>query len=741
MTGSLASRAVKCVNWLIAGIALMAAAAVYWFAWRPLPQRSGTIRAGVSAPVQVRFDALGVPHIRAANPDDALFAQGYVTAQDRLFQMDLLRRFNAGELAEVFGALAVESDRDSRRLRMRRIAEEAYTVLPPADRAAFAAYTRGVNEYIRTHLDKLPVEFSLARYQPRPWSVVDSLLICLYMFRDLTTTWRDELIKQDMLQHGDREKVNFLWPMAPGADQQPGSNAWALAGTRTASGKPLLSNDMHLGYSIPGIWYMTHIDAPGLNVSGVALPGCPGIISGHNQRIAWGMTNLHFDVQDLYLEKIDERTGRYVFRGALEQARAEREIIRVKGAAPVEMIIWNTRHGPLLVNNDGNRYALRWTAGVRGFVQYPILDLNRAGNWQEFLAALARFPGPGQNFVYADVDGNIGYHAAGKLPKRIGYAGDLPVDGSSGDFDWDGYIPFEELPSVYNPPGGMIVTANQNPFPVGYRYPVNGNFAPPNRFHQIRSLLGARKDWRAEDLLAVQRDIYSSLNHLIASQLVTAYDKRNAHTSTLDAAVNLLRGWNGQMDQNLAAPLIAQLAYQHIRSSIGEAAAPGKGATYEANLAPVVVERLLRERPAGWFADYNEMLLRALTDAVEEATRMQGRDLSRWRYGNYLMIRIDHPVIHQVPWIGGYFDIARVPMSGSSTTVKQTTIRLAPSMRMNADLGDWENSLLNITTGQSGQILSKHYRDEWRSYYYGKSFPMQFGGVEVKSTLVFEAGF
>ena len=732
-----ASRVVKYVNWMIAGLLLLACAAVYWYAWRPLPQRSGLIEAGVSAPVSVQFDAIGVPHIRAANLDDALFVQGYVTAQDRLFQMDLLRRFNAGELAEVFGPGATESDRESRRLRMRRIAEEAYTTLPPADRAAFAAYTRGVNRYIVTHLGSLPVEFTLARYQPKPWSVVDSLLVCLYMFRNLSTTWRDEVIKRDMLKEGDAEKVKFLFPIGPGIDDQPGSNAWALAGTRTASGKPLLSNDIHLEYSMPGIWYMTHLEAPGLNVSGVALPGTPGIISGHNQRIAWGMTNLHFDVQDLYIEKFDERTGRYAFRGTVEQAHAERETIRVKGGAPVELVVWITRHGPLFANEGGDRFVMRWVAGQRGVVEYPILDLNRAANWNEFLAALGRFPGPGQNFVYADVDGNIGYHAAGKLPKRHGYAGDVPVDGSTGDFDWEGFIPFDELPSAFNPPGGMIVTANQNPFPAAYPYPVNGNFGPPHRFRQIRSLLAARKDWRAEDLLTVQRDIYSSLNHFVALQLVAAYDKRNAHSPALDTAVNLLRGWNGQMDQNLAAPLIALLSYQHIRTAAAELAAPGKGASYESNLAPVVVERLLRERPAGWFSDFNDMLLRALADAVEEATRMQGRDPARWKYGNYLMIRIDHPVIHQVPVIGPYFDIARTPMSGSTTTIKQTTARLAPSMRMDADLGDWERSLLNITTGQSGQILSSHYRDQWPSYYAGKSFPMQFQKVEAKSTLEF----
>lgn len=737
MTQSVFSRTVKYVNFTIAIVLAAAAAIAYWFIWRPLPQRSGSIEAAVAAPVSVAFDTLGVPHIRATSLEDALYVQGYVTAQDRLWQMDALRRLDAGDLAEILGPAGLESDREARRLRLRRIAEDAYVTLPPEDRTAFAAYARGVNGYISTHLSSLPLEFTLIGYQPRPWSVVDSILICLHMFRSLTTTWRDELVKRQMMAEGDREKVKFLFPERSGGDIQPGSNAWAVAGSHTASGKPLLSNDMHLEYSVPGIWYMTHLEAPDLDVSGVALPGTPGVIVGHNQRIAWGITNLQFDVQDLYIEKFDERNGRYLYQGHVEQARLEREIIRVKGQAATELPVWVTRHGPLFVTEGSDRMALRWAVAQPGVVQFPILEVDRAQNWQQFTAALARFPGPGSNFVYADVDGNIGYHAAGKLPKRRGYTGDLPVDGSSGDFDWDGFIPFDQLPSVFNPPSGIIASSNQNPFPPDYPYPVNGNFAPPYRAHQVRDLLSSHDGWRAPDLLTVQTDVYSGFNRFLAAQIVTAYDKRNAHNPGLDPAVALLRGWNGQMQKDLAAPFLITLAYQHLRSSVAESAAPGKGASYEFSMAPVVLERLLRERPAGWFLDYDELLLRTLVDAVEEGSRIQGRNIGRWQYGVYLQIAINHPVLHRVPLVGKYFDIGPVPMSGSSTTVKQTTRTLAPSMRMNADLGDWDRSLLNVEIGQSGQAFSRHYQDEWLDYYNGRSYPMQFRSVDAKSTLQF----
>jgi len=735
-TPSIGERLIRALNLAIVAAVVAGLGAVWWFAIRPLPKRSGTIAAPVAEDVSVSFDTLGEPHIRATSIEDALVAQGYLTAQDRLFQMDLLRRLDAGELAEVFGPLALDSDRESRRLRLRRIAEEAYLTLPAADRAAMAAYARGVNAYITSHYGNLPVEFTLAGYQPRPWSVVDSLLICLHMFRDLTSTWRDDLLKRDMMKDGDPALVAALFPPRSGAEVQPGSNAWALAGSRTASGKPLLSNDMHLAYSVPGIWYMTHLTARGLDAAGVALPGVPGIVVGHNRRIAWGITNLQFDVQDLYLLQIDERTGRYAYQGHQEQAKLEREIIRVKGQNPTELTVWMTRFGPLFVSEGSDRMALRWVAADPGLLQYPILDIDRAENWRDFTAALSRFPGPGSNFVYADVDGNIGYHAAGKLPKRRGYVGDLPVDGSSGQYDWDGYIPFEELPQSFNPAGGMVVTANQNPFPTDYPYPVNGNFAPHFRMQQIRDMLSARRGWRAADLIAVQKDVYSGFDRFLAQQLVAAYDRRKMHVGSLDRAVELLRGWNGQMEHSLAAPLITTLAFQHIRTAMVERAAPGHALAYDYPMSRAVGAKLLMERPAAWFADFDEMLLRALVDALEEGRRMQGADIGKWQYGRWLRVRIDHPVIHQVPMIGTYFDIGPVPMSGSPSSPKQTTAHLAPSMRMNADLGDWNRSLLNITIGQSGQIFSSHYRDQWEHYYTAQSYPMQFGKVEARSAVV-----
>jgi penicillin amidase len=731
-------RILRYINIAIAIALVAAAGAVYWFVYRVLPQTSGTIAAPVSARVTIARDALGVPHISAASEDDAFFAQGYASAQDRLFQMDGLRRLAGGNLAEIAGPGALELDRDSRRLRMRRIAETAYGSLRPQDRAPLAAYARGVNYFIQTHLHALPVEFTLLGFQPRPWSVVDSILIGLHMYRDLTTTWKDEILKRDMRASGDRAKVDFLFPPRSGGELQPGSNAWAVSGAHTASGKPLLCDDMHLEYSIPGIWYMVHLRAPGLDVSGVSLPGMPSVIVGHNQRIAWGVTNLHFDVQDLYIENFDPATGRYLYRGQWEQAHQEREIIPVKGAKAVEMPLWITRHGPLYIDDATEHLALRWTAAEPGSFQFPFPELNRAGNWQEFTRALTHYPGPAQNFVYADVDGNIGYHATGFLPIRKGYTGDVPVDGSSGENEWQGFIPFDELPSFYNPPAGVIVTANQNPFPPDYAYPVNGNFSSHYRSRQIRNLLTARNGWRAEDMLTVQKDVYSSFFRYLAQTIVEAYGRHKAqHTDLAQAgnAVELLRGWNGQMDKDAAAPLIATLAYERLKVLVAQSASPARGAMYKYQMAPAVVETLLRTRPAGWFNDWDDAILRAFTEGLEDGRRNQGRDPGHWIYGNYEPLLLANPVGRHLPLVAGLFNIGPVAMSGSPTTVKQYNRDLGPSMRLDADLADWDRSLLEGTTGQSGQVLSRHYKDQWEHYYAAQSFPMQYRKVEAKDVL------
>ena len=707
---------------------------------------TGEVTAPVSATAEIRRDPRGIPHITAANWQDAVFLEGYAMAQDRLFQMDLMRRLASGELAEVIGKAAIELDLEARRLRMRRMAEDHARTLSAADKTVLSAFARGVNHFVETHRDTMPVEFTVLGYQPKPWTMVDSILAGLQMYRNLTTTWKHELAKMSLLDKGDKAKIEFLFPPRTGGEISPGSNAWAIAGSHTASGKPLLANDPHLEFSIPSTWWMVHLTAPGLNVEGVTIPGVPCVIVGHNDNIAWGVTNLGFDVQDLYEEKLS-KTG-LEYQGKPAPFRVEREVILVKGQQPLVQELVVTRHGPVFYTENNRLFSLRWAAAEPGVYQFPFLDVNRAKNWDEFRGALKRFPGPAQNFVYADRQGNIGYQVTGLLPIRRNYTGDAPSSGASGENEWAGFIPYEDLPSFFNPKDGFIVTANQNPFPKDYKYPVHGDFSPHYRANQIRDILKSREKWTPGDMITVQKDVYSPFSHYLAQQVVAAVDRAKPTNPSFPDAIDLLRSWNGQEEKGTATPLLIALLYQHIKKAVVDSAAPsGKVDLYLDQMSHSVIERLLRERPAGWFKSYDDMLMKALDSAIEEGRKMQGGNVKRWNYGAFNELKLVHPVLGHIgdsipgvgetinSMIGSYANIGPFQMSGSATTVKQTTRRLGPSMRFAADLSNWDQSLMGIATGESGMVGSSNYKDQWAAYYAGKGTPFSFEQVQGNNVL------
>lgn len=733
------NRLVRVANLSMAVLALLVAVAVYWYAIRPLPKTSGEVTAPIGGPATIKRDARGIPHIEASSWQDAIFLQAYVTAQDRLWQMDGLRRYSAGELAEIFGASLLPADERSRRMRIRAIAEADVRRLNPAERGVLVEYARGVNYFIDTHRGDYSLEFSLPghAYDPRPWSVTDSVLVGLAMFRDLTDSSKFEFAKGKLLGIADPAKVKTLFPAIEGQFLSVGSNAWAVSGARTADGKPMVANDPHLAYGIPGAWYLVHLKAPALNVSGASLPGVPSVITGHNEQIAWGVTNLSADVLDLYTEQMDERTGRYLFRGSVEQAQLDRETIRVRGSRPVEVDVWVTRHGPVLGSVSGRTYSMRWSA-MDGFA-FPFFDIDRAQNWQQFRAAVSSYWGPGQNFVYADRAGNIGYQAGGRVPIRRGFDGDVPLDGVSGNYEWDGYIPFHEMPSVYNQASGIIATANQNPFPPDFAYRVNGNFADTYRVEQIRALLSAKRGLTVRDMLAVQKDVYSAYDFFLAQQAVAASGRCGGNGQMVCEAVEILRRWNGQMDKDEAAPAITELLSREIGKHLIQLIVRRSDSINvpEIRPRPQVIERLLRDHPQGWVPnnDWEKWLAERFVSALEAGRREQGSPASNWRWGKMLRWKIEHPVGRQLPFVGGLFNVGPVEMSGSGTSVKQTTLVVGPSERMIVDLGNLDKSVQNLVIGESGFVASPHYKDQWRAYYAGTSFPMQFEHVDAKQVL------
>jgi penicillin amidase len=739
------SRLVRVVNVSIAVLAILFAAFVYWFAVRPLPKTTGEITAPISAAATISRDARGIPHIEAATWQDAIFLQGYATAQDRLWQMDGLRRYAAGELAELAGPDALGLDQRARALRMRPMAEANAAHLSPEEREIFVQYARGVNHFIDTHRGDYSLEFSIPghAYDPHPWTLTDSMLVGLLMYRDLADSLTTELAKGRLVEMGaGLTRFHTLFPVSEGDAVSPGSNAWAVSGAHTAGGKPLVANDPHLRYAVPGTWHLVHLKAPGLNVSGAALPGVPCVITGHNENIAWGVTNLETDVMDVYREQIDQQTGRYIFQGKIAQANLDQQVITVKGAKPVVLNLWVTRHGPVVTEN-GKAYSVRWTA-AEGF-GFPFLKLNQAKNWNDFRAALSVFWGPAQNFVYGDRAGNIGYQATGRIPVRHNFDGDLPLDGASGQFEWDGYIPFEQLPSLYNPPSGIVATANQNPFPKDYPYRIGGPFADDYRIRQIRALLAAKPKLNVDDMLAVQKDVYSAYDLFLAKQAIASYTKLGSPSanSLMAEAVNSLRGWNGQMEGAESAPAIAELLSHELRVALLKRLLPNNKEFPDLLPRPHVLETLLRERAPGWVPNDNwdSWLIAALSRSLDVGREQLGSAVAKWRWGQLLQWKFEHPIIKRLPPVEWFFDIVYqrksgpFEMSGAGTTVKQTTATLGPSERMVVDLGDLDQSVQNLVLGESGFVSSVHFEDQWQAYYYGKSFPMQFNHVDAKDVL------
>ena len=547
--------AARVFAFLVCAVLLLAAGAGGWLYWRlkrSLPQSEGAVTvAGLHAPVEVLRDEHGVPHIRAQSLDDLLFAQGYVTAQDRLFQMDLSRRFARGELSEILGESTLPLDIENRTLGFPELMEQAAGELDPTSKKLMDAYAAGVNAFIDSHRGRLPIEFLLLRYDPTPWRGADCFGIALNMSKVLNNTWRDDLMREKIRTRISPELYADLFPdrsdldhpvaeltgldtehtevsRGPERNQSEllsvptltpfsglsvqslhspefaalnesanlGSNNWVIGGAHTRSGKPLLANDPHLAHSLPSVWYMIHLEAPGLDVSGVSFPGLPLVIIGHNRHIAWGVTNTGPDVQDLYSETFNIKDkNKYLHNNEWVDARVRQETIHVRHANDYKFQVRVTRHGPV-ISHDGNRdLALQWTALEPGALKFAFLKIAQASNWQEFTEALHDFTGPMQNFVYADEDGNIGYYAAGWVPIRKKGDGTIPVPGSTDEYDWNGYIPFGDLPHAYNPASGIIATANGRVVPDGYPYLITHHWASPFRTARIFNLLNEGKQF------------------------------------------------------------------------------------------------------------------------------------------------------------------------------------------------------------------------------------------------------
>lgn len=734
---------------------------------------------GLASEVTVRRDDRGIPYIDAKSDADLYFAQGYITASDRLWQMDLMRRLARGETAEIFGRVSLEEDKRWRRFGFAQIADKSLAELSPELRAALSDYARGVNAYIASlNETTMPVEFRILQYTPKQWAATDTIVIGKILTDALSTTWQNDLLRASLSRLSPEKFADLTNAVSPydvilfGKDEPSkkavsrsgpfvdrailaaaendeklrerslarvglyaadlaASNNWVISGKRTADGKPILANDPHLMATAPGIWYMTHLSTPTMRVAGVTFPGVPGIVLGHNEFIAWGATNVGPDVQDIYYET-QNANGEFKTPTGWQKPTVRKEKILVREKAEVSTIdydITETRNGVIITEDSGKKYSLKWTAlNPKNNEFEAFFAMNRAKNWTEFKNALKTYGGATQNFVYADVKGNIGWYAAGRIPIRRTGDGSMPYDGSTTDGEWTGYIPFEELPNLYNPPNGLIVTANQRIVGTSYKYTqMSTRAAPPWRARRIYDALNAKIKITMDDVRDVQYDTYN----IPLANLAKEFVKSGAVSPETS---DLFKKWDGKMTADSTAALLAD----QIMSCVATRMQDDLVGVPPSIVRERVVDRAVRDKVARWlpkeFKNYGELLQFCDSKRRSELSTKFGTDQNLWTWGKTWQSRFPHP-LSVVPFIGAQFATPVVPLNGSGQTPNVGT---NVSMRFIASPGNWDATRQVVPLGESGDPASPHFKDQFEAWRTGNPamFPFTPAAVERSTAAI-----
>lgn len=738
-----------------------------------LPRLEGEITlAGPQREITIERDAFGVPTIRAASEVDAYFGLGFVHGQDRLWQMEFHRRLGRGRLAEILGPAALPSDRLVRILGLYRRAERDFAALDPASRERIEAYVAGIDAALSKRA-VLPPEFLIFGLRPEPWRPADSLVWARVMALDLENDWRAELLRARLLAALGPERYADLWPAAEtgraAASRWPefaraapllravaaalpelgkgggASNGWAVTGARSRSGGALLANDPHLRLQMPGLWYLVRLEAPGFAVTGATLPPLGLVVVGRNRNIAWGFTATGADTQDLFLEELDAEGGRYRTPAGWAPLLQRRETIAVRGRPPVDLEIRESRHGPLISDlaptaaelaGKGRALALAWSA-LRGDSRTVAagLALARAGNWEEARAALELFDSPVQNFLYADRDGRIALRVAGRVPRRGRGDGTLPVPGWDAANDWRGFLSFEELPEILDPPSGRLVNANDRVGDGPTSAALARFWAAPLRAERIRELLDTRPQLDPAAMARIQLDVRSGLftrfrDWLLAASPGDAYERR------LLAA---LADWDGTMDADRPEPLLFASWYRLLAEQVYGDELGELFAAYR-DIRPEFMWRV-RSRRTVWCDDVRTRVRedcaavgsRAFGAAVAALRATAGEDWRSWRWGTAHPARLTHPLLGAQPLLGRLFGWTPSSPGGAATVnlgrwspARPFASIHGPGLRMIADLSSAEEILLVTAGGQSEHPLSPHYDDLARRWLTGGY--LRFGG-------------
>lgn len=703
---------------------------------------------GLSQRVEIIRDRWGVPHIYAQTVHDLFFAQGYITAKDRLWQIDLWRRIGTGKLAEVVGPAAVDRDRLARSVTFRGNWDAEWASYGPHTREIVSAFTGGINAYIRSLGGVRPLEFRLAGYDPGLWEPKDcaSRMAGLLMTHNLTS----EVKRAADVQRYGIPTVERLFPLDPaiqiqipqGLDladishdivrvyelavgpvaftAQQGSNDWVVDGTMTVTGKPLLANDPHRPVQIPSLRKTVHLVGPGWNAIGAGEPALPGIALGHNERIGFGFTIVGIDQQDLYVEKINpDRADEYRYRNAWKKFEVEHQTIPVKGESPRSVELRFTVHGPVIYEDAARHraYALRWVGSEPGTAGYLAgLAVAQAKNWNQFLDAMERYKVPSENIVYADVDGNIGWQAAGLAPIRKNWSGVLPVPGDSGEYEWTGFRRASELPRKHNPAEHFIATANHNILPAGYKLPLNYEWALPFRFQRIEEMLAAGKKFTIEDFERMQQDV-ASLPARRFQAIIKAWTPVPGSREAL--AASLVRDWNAVLAADSAPALIYEYWIAQLPRIVF-------GPEIDSDPSLETLLARLEHQPDP------KALAQSLSAAVAELDRQFGPDMQSWQWGKAHTILFHHP-------LGvSRFDRGPVPRPGDGNTVNATSgprfrQSTGASYREILDLSNWDNSVMTNVPGESGDPESPHYSDLLDDWANGRYHPMPFSRQAVEA--------
>jgi penicillin amidase len=762
---------------------------------RAWPQTKGEIAvAGLSAPVRVTRDAWGVPQIYAANEHDLFFAQGYVHAQDRFWQMEYNRHVSGGRLSEMFGKPTLATDRLLRTLGIRRNAERDWTLLEPGTRAILEAYAQGVNAYLESHRGALPVELSILGVEPAPWTPVDSLAWVEMVGFSLGQNQGVELKRAAIGAKLGADAVRQLLPPAgddavivsPGegsygsAPESPGgpllswllgppafargSNSWVVHGSRTATGRPMLANDTHLGLNMPSEWYENGLHAGGFDVVGFSFAGVPTVLIGHNARIAWGITSMNGDAEDLYVETLDPGRKQYRAGDGWHPLTVLREPIRLKNGKSIDSEVVLTRHGPLVNEvmdlKDSPPLALRWTAADGSRTLDALVHLNQARDWGSFRQALSLWGAPALNLTYADVDGHIGYQGTGRLPLRApGHDGTAPVPGSDDRFEWRGAIPFDAMPKLFDPPSGYIVTANNKVVGDDYPYLIARDYADPYRAQRIAQRLAAAPKVTVDEMRSIQSDVRSIPGEELRPYLLAVQPSGDLQKKALEQ----VRSWDLQFRTDSAGATIYYAWYAHLLPDIvedelgEELTRTSKGMIY--NQTPMYV-RMMRDPRNRWFDDRrtaqvetrDDIVRRAFGEAVAWLSQRLGDDPSKWQWGKVHRSVFAHQPFGNVPPLARLFNGPSLPVPGETFTVsagvpspaRPYQVPFGSSQRLIVDLSDLGRSLAINSTGQCAQLFHRHRSDQtplWaRNEYRPMLFSPQAVNAGAEETLTLKPG-